>query len=167
MTFQVLRGWRWSAGAVAVVAVLVAAGLLAPAAAVTGPAAEQHGPDRTSATEARRVDSVPTPTLVWRDCAVEADGAQCATTASPVLVVGNTWDPSTSYEGAVRAASLLPNSRLLTSVSWGHTAYLQRASLCVTSAVDTYLLTQVVPAPGTTCHGDLQPFQDNPTVPPN
>jgi pimeloyl-ACP methyl ester carboxylesterase len=81
-------------------------------------------------------------------------------TASPILVVGNTWDPATNYEGAVKAASLLPNSRLLSSDSWGHTAY--RSSQCATSAIDTYLLTKVLPPRGTFCHGDIQPFEDIP-----
>ena len=83
-------------------------------------------------------------------------------TASPVLVVGSKWDPATNYEGAVRAASLLPNSRLLSSDNWGHTAY--GTSECATSAIDTYLLEQALPAPGTYCHGDVQPFQDSPLI---
>jgi pimeloyl-ACP methyl ester carboxylesterase len=81
-------------------------------------------------------------------------------TAAPILVVGSKWDQATNYEGAVTAASLLPNSRLLSSDSWGHGAY--RTSRCVTSAIDTYLLTQAVPEHGTKCVGDVQPFQDNP-----
>jgi pimeloyl-ACP methyl ester carboxylesterase len=80
-------------------------------------------------------------------------------TASPILVVGNKWDPATNYEGAVKAASLLPNSRLLSSDNWGHTAY--GTSECATSAIETYLLDQTLPAPGTECHGDMQPFQDS------
>ena len=43
--------------------------------------------------------------------------------SAPVLVVGNYWDPATRYEGAVRVSRLLPSSRLLSSDSWGHTAY--------------------------------------------
>ncbi|WP_421735559.1 alpha/beta hydrolase [Cellulomonas sp.] len=81
-------------------------------------------------------------------------------TAAPVLVVGNYWDPATNYDGAVAASSLLPNSRLLSSDSWGHTAY--GTSACVTDAVDTYLLRGRIPAAGTVCTGDVQPF----TVPP-
>ncbi len=79
-------------------------------------------------------------------------------TANPVLVVGNYWDPATNYQGAVKAAKLLPNSRLLSSNSWGHTAY--GTSACVTTAVDRYLLTKRVPAAGKTCVGDSQPFTD-------
>lgn len=84
-------------------------------------------------------------------------------TANPVLVVGNYWDPATNYDGAVNAASLLPNSRLLSSDSWGHTAY--GTSACVTDAVDAYLLTLELPAPGTVCIGDVQPFTTPLAVP--
>ena len=74
-----------------------------------------------------------------------------------MLVVGNNWDPATNYEGAVAAARLLPNSRLLSSDNWGHTRTAPRQ--CVTDAVDAYLLTQKLPARGTLCHGDIQPFE--------
>ncbi|MEV6630718.1 alpha/beta hydrolase [Actinoplanes sp. NPDC051470] len=78
-------------------------------------------------------------------------------TAAPVLVVGNYWDPATNYNDAVASAALLPNSRLLSSDSWGHTAY--GTSACATGAVDQYLLTGALPAEGTLCVGDVQPFQ--------
>ena len=81
-------------------------------------------------------------------------------TVAPVLVVGNRWDPATPYEGAVKAASLLPNSRLLLSDSWGHTAY--GSSACVTSAIEAYLLRIVLPPRGRVCVGDVQPFQAQP-----
>lgn len=82
------------------------------------------------------------------------------TTAAPVLVVGNIWDPATNYAGAVKAASLLGNSRLLSSDSWGHTAY--GTSSCVTNAVEKYLLKATLPARGKRCVGDIQPFQGDP-----
>lgn len=81
-------------------------------------------------------------------------------TAAPVLVVGNLWDPATAYEGAEAAAAVLPRSRLLRSDSWGHTAY--GTSACATGAVDRYLLTGELPAAGTTCVGDVQPFVEQP-----
>ncbi|SCL62132.1 TAP-like protein [Micromonospora citrea] len=84
-------------------------------------------------------------------------------TAAPVLVVGNYWDPSTNYQGAVGAARLLPNSRLLSSDSWGHTAY--GTSACVTGAVDAYLIRGALPANGTVCTGDVQPFAEPPGKP--
>ena len=83
-----------------------------------------------------------------------------ARTASPVLVVGNLWDPATAYEGAVAAAKVLPNSRLLSSDNWGHTAY--GTSACATDAIDRYLIGGELPAEGTQCTGDVQPFVDQP-----
>ncbi len=77
-------------------------------------------------------------------------------TAHPVLVVGSYWDPATNYDGAVKAASLLPKSRLLSSTNWGHTAY--GTSKCATGAIDAYLLSGKLPAKGTVCEGDVQPF---------
>jgi pimeloyl-ACP methyl ester carboxylesterase len=81
-------------------------------------------------------------------------------TEAPVLVVGNYWDPATNYNDAVSSAALLPNSRLLSSDSWGHTAY--GTSECVTGAVDEYLLRGTLPARDTLCVGDVQPFQPLP-----
>ena len=78
------------------------------------------------------------------------------TTSAPVLFVGNQWDPATSYRQAVSATKLLPNSRLLSSDNWGHTAY--GTSACVTTAVDRYLLRGTLPAAGTVCHSPIQPF---------
>jgi TAP-like protein len=70
--------------------------------------------------------------------------------------VGDYYDPATNYDEAVSTAALLPNSRLLSSDSFGHTAY--GTSACVTTAVDTYLLTGALPPAGTVCKGDIQPF---------
>lgn len=79
-------------------------------------------------------------------------------TSATILVVGNRYDPATSYESAVRADQVLANSVLLSSESWGHTAY--GSSQCVDSAVDRYLIEAVAPAPGTQCVGDVQPYQN-------
>ncbi len=79
-------------------------------------------------------------------------------TAAPVLVVGNYWDPATNYEEAVSSAKLLPNSRLLSSTNWGHTAY--GTSACATTAIDNYLLKATLPAKGKVCQGDIQPFTE-------
>ncbi|WP_433388383.1 alpha/beta hydrolase [Micromonospora sp. KLBMP9576] len=83
-------------------------------------------------------------------------------TGAPVLVVGNYWDPATNYRGAVSSARLLPNSRLLSSDSWGHTAY--GTSACATGAIDAYLLRGALPANGKVCVGDIQPFVDPPAA---
>jgi hypothetical protein len=77
-------------------------------------------------------------------------------TQHPVLVVGSFWDPATNYVDAVRSSRLLPNSRLLSSDNWGHTAY--GTSPCATSWMDRYLLYRALPPRGTTCVGTAQPF---------
>ncbi|WP_228266211.1 alpha/beta hydrolase [Microlunatus elymi] len=77
-------------------------------------------------------------------------------TSGPVLVVGDFWDPATNYRSAEKVSKLLPNSRLLLSDSWGHTAY--GTSACVTDAVTTALVQAKMPAKGTRCVGDDQPF---------
>ena len=83
-------------------------------------------------------------------------------TANPVLVVGNFYDPATRYEGAVTVANLLPNSRLLSLNGWGHASLF--LSQCVDQAVSAYLTTGAVPAEGTVCNQDLVPFIDFPIL---
>ena len=78
-------------------------------------------------------------------------------TKHPVLIVGSSWDPATNYADAVTSSRLLPNSRLLSSNNWGHTAY--GTSACATGIMDRYLLYRALPAKGTTCVGDEQPFR--------
>lgn len=80
-------------------------------------------------------------------------------TAAPVLVLGNTYDPATNHQEAVSTAKLMPNSRLISSDSWGHTAY--NSSECVNEAVSAYLLSVKVPAKTLKCVGDFQPFADD------
>jgi pimeloyl-ACP methyl ester carboxylesterase len=76
-------------------------------------------------------------------------------TASPVLVVGNYYDPATNYDGAVQTAAMMPNSYLVRSDSWGHTAY--GTSDCVTDRVDGYLLSLAKPGESV-CVGNVKPF---------
>jgi pimeloyl-ACP methyl ester carboxylesterase len=85
-------------------------------------------------------------------------GPWTARTASPVLVVGNYYDPQTPYQGAVTAARLLPNSRLLTYAGWGHTAFF-RGSYCIDSTVTRYLTTLRLPPTGTVCPPLGSPFE--------
>jgi pimeloyl-ACP methyl ester carboxylesterase len=78
-------------------------------------------------------------------------------TSAPVLVIGDLWDPATSYDNAVKVARRLPNSRLISSDSWGHTALL--TSACVDNAAFGYLVHPLARAPKVThCRGDIQPF---------
>jgi pimeloyl-ACP methyl ester carboxylesterase len=78
------------------------------------------------------------------------------TTAAPVLVVGNQFDPATPYQGAVTVASLLPGSRLLTVHGWGHTSLF--LSACADAAIGHYLVTIQPPPAGTVCEQDVVPF---------
>jgi TAP-like protein len=86
------------------------------------------------------------------------DGPWNRTTANPVLVVGNRFDPATPYHGAVTVDRLLPRSRLLTLAGWGHTSLF--ASACIDAHVNRYLLTSRVPARGTVCQPDVVPFAE-------
>ena len=80
-----------------------------------------------------------------------------APTVNPVLVVGNFFDPATRYEGAQTVARLLPNSRLLSYAGWGHTVY-WGVSGCIDAAVNGYLISGLLPAPGTLCQPEIDPF---------
>ncbi|MFJ8084068.1 alpha/beta hydrolase [Streptomyces sp. NPDC096205] len=72
--------------------------------------------------------------------------------APPILIVGNTGDPATPYEGARRMADELGKGVgvLLTWKGEGHGAY-GSGSDCVDSTVDDYLLDGAVPKDGKVC----------------
>ncbi|GAA3924008.1 alpha/beta hydrolase [Actinoplanes auranticolor] len=61
-----------------------------------------------------------------------------------------------NYAGAVSTSRQMPNSRLLSSDNWGHTAY--ALSACATAAIDAYLLTGAPPARDTVCADAPEPF---------
>ncbi|WP_370948403.1 alpha/beta fold hydrolase [Amycolatopsis sp. cg5] len=77
-------------------------------------------------------------------------------TSAPVLVVGNYFDGVTSFAGAQASNRMLEGSRLLAYAGWGHTAY--GRSSCVTAYVDHYLLNGALPAAGTVCPANPNPF---------
>jgi len=85
-------------------------------------------------------------------------GPWTARTSSPVLVVGNYFDPATRYQGAVTASRLLPNSRLLSYAGWGHGAYFIAGNACIDDHVTRYLVTGRVPPAGTVCQPAGSPF---------
>ncbi|MER6413074.1 alpha/beta hydrolase [Streptomyces humidus] len=72
--------------------------------------------------------------------------------AAPILLVGNTGDPATPYEGAREMADELGKGVgvLLTWKGEGHGAYTS-GSACVGSTVDAYLLKGTVPKDGKVC----------------
>ncbi|MFJ7900942.1 alpha/beta hydrolase [Streptomyces sp. NPDC096198] len=72
--------------------------------------------------------------------------------AAPILLVGNTGDPATPYEGARRMADELGRG-VGVELTWkgeGHGAY-GSGSTCVDTTVNAYLLNGTVPRDGTTC----------------
>ncbi|MFJ3797183.1 alpha/beta hydrolase [Streptomyces sp. NPDC090088] len=72
--------------------------------------------------------------------------------AAPILLVGNTGDPATPYEGARRMADELGKG-VGVELTWkgeGHGAY-GSGSDCVDSTVDAYLLSGTVPKDGKVC----------------
>jgi pimeloyl-ACP methyl ester carboxylesterase len=72
--------------------------------------------------------------------------------AAPILVVGNTGDPATPYEGTRRMVDALGKGVgvELTYRGQGHGAYGSK-NKCVQAAVDGYLLDGKVPEAGTVC----------------
>ncbi|MEW2162410.1 alpha/beta hydrolase [Streptomyces sp. NPDC007084] len=72
--------------------------------------------------------------------------------AAPILVVGNTGDPATPYEGARKMVDALGKGVgvELTYKGQGHGAY-DSKNKCVQGAVNGYLLTGTVPKAGTVC----------------
>lgn len=72
--------------------------------------------------------------------------------AAPILIVGNTGDPATPYEGARRMADELGKG-VGVELTWkgeGHGAY-GSGSECVDSTVNSYLLDGTVPKDGKVC----------------
>ncbi|MFE7269548.1 alpha/beta hydrolase [Streptomyces sp. NPDC057623] len=72
--------------------------------------------------------------------------------AAPILVVGNTGDPATPYEGTRKMANELGKDVgvMLTWKGEGHGAY-GKGSACVDSTVNAYLLEGSVPKDGKVC----------------
>ncbi|MEU5398481.1 alpha/beta hydrolase [Streptomyces sp. NPDC005963] len=82
----------------------------------------------------------------WSSPDVSAPGA------APIVVIGNTGDPATPYEGARAMVEALGEGVgvELTYDGQGHGAY-NSGNRCVQRAVDGYLLQGTVPASGTVC----------------
>jgi pimeloyl-ACP methyl ester carboxylesterase len=89
-------------------------------------------------------------------------GPWTAKTASPVLLVGNLFDPVTAYENAVAVTRLLPGSRLVTFAGWGHCAF--DKSQCVREHVGRFLVDGTLPPKGTVCPAGPNPFLPQPAL---
>ena len=78
-------------------------------------------------------------------------------TASPILVIGLTGDPVTSYQSAVATAHDLARARLLTVDGFGHTEFFN-PSTCANRDEIRYLTTGLLPPRGAVCRQNGQPF---------
>jgi pimeloyl-ACP methyl ester carboxylesterase len=78
-------------------------------------------------------------------------------TASTLLLIGNTGDPTTAYQDSVALARELARARLLTVDGYGHTVE-ANPSTCALSDEVSYLLTGALPPAGTVCPQDGTPF---------
>ncbi|WP_345459686.1 alpha/beta hydrolase [Actinoallomurus oryzae] len=80
-------------------------------------------------------------------------------TANPILLLNNTKDPATSYQGAVALSRELARARLLTVDGYGHTVF-SNPSACAMEYETRYLLTGALPPAGTVCKQDATPFPE-------
>lgn len=80
-------------------------------------------------------------------------------TAAPILVIGNTTDPSTPIQNSIQMVEQLANARLLTVHGYGHTAFLNPSG-CASAAEVAYLIDGTLPPEGTTCRQNTAPFAD-------
>jgi pimeloyl-ACP methyl ester carboxylesterase len=78
-------------------------------------------------------------------------------TASPILLIGNTVDPSTPYRASVAMSRDLARARLLTVRGYGHTEF-TNPSACATRYEVRYLTTGALPPAGTICRQNGTPF---------
>jgi len=78
-------------------------------------------------------------------------------TANPILVIGNTFDPSTAYASSVIMAKLLARARLLTVDGYGHTVLLN-PSVCASQFESDYFIEGTLPPQETICQQDKLPF---------
>jgi hypothetical protein len=70
--------------------------------------------------------------------------------AAPIVVIGTTRDPATPFQWAVALASQLDSGVLLRRNGDGHTGY-RTGNPCVDAAVESYLVSGIVPANNTSC----------------
>ena len=78
-------------------------------------------------------------------------------TAAPLLLVSSRFDAASSYERAQHVEHTLGNARLLTVEGVGHTQA-TIDSPCADHAIERYLVSGVLPAPGAVCTDQPNPF---------
>jgi pimeloyl-ACP methyl ester carboxylesterase len=78
-------------------------------------------------------------------------------TRTPVLVIGNRFDPATPYSSSQRMAAELATARFLTVQGYGHTELLN-PSRCAQNDIDRYILRGTLPPVGAVCAQGTGPF---------
>ncbi|KAK0609161.1 hypothetical protein DIS24_g12442 [Lasiodiplodia hormozganensis] len=78
----------------------------------------------------------------------------------PVLAIGTTYDPITSWAGAVNASESLPGAVALKQNGFGHSS-LKQVSSCTIKAIQAYLMEGTLPKPGTVCEVDEPLFSNS------
>ncbi|KAF2662918.1 hypothetical protein K491DRAFT_7274 [Lophiostoma macrostomum CBS 122681] len=79
-------------------------------------------------------------------------------TSTPLLIIGNTIDPTTPIVYAREQAARFPGSVVLEQNNVGHTS-LAAPSKCTAKYIQAYLNDGTLPPVNTTCEVDLLPFQ--------
>ncbi len=119
----------------------------------------EDDPAAEAATDEKIADGAPTIAPYWNgpdSCSVwpypptGTRGEINAEGAGPILVVGTTNDPATPYEWSESLAQQLEEGVLITRVGEGHTGY-NKGNTCVDSAVEAFLLDDVVPESDVRC----------------
>ncbi|KIP04825.1 hypothetical protein PHLGIDRAFT_179591 [Phlebiopsis gigantea 11061_1 CR5-6] len=87
------------------------------------------------------------------------NGSFTTNTSSPILLIGNTFDPITPITGARNMSAGFVGSVLLQQNSTGHTS-LSGFSTCTALAIHAYFANGTLPAPGTVCQPDTTIFQN-------
>jgi pimeloyl-ACP methyl ester carboxylesterase len=78
-------------------------------------------------------------------------------TKNTILLLGNTGDPTTSYQSSVALSHELARARLLTVDGYGHTEQ-SNPSSCAEAFGIRYLLSGALPPKGTVCPQNATPF---------
>ncbi|KAJ7072971.1 TAP-like protein-domain-containing protein [Mycena amicta] len=90
-------------------------------------------------------------------------GPMGANTSFPLLLIGNTADPTTPRMWAQKVSTVFPGSVLLTQDSGGHTS-LAAPSSCTHGALAAYFQNGTLPAVGTVCPVDVEMFPSTTTA---
>lgn len=98
------------------------------------------------------------PCATWPAHARDAvAGRFAARTANPMLFVNTRFDAASPLERAADVAARTPGARLLTVEGAGHPASFIPNG-CVTAAVATYLIDQILPDADAVCPAEFEPF---------